>query len=257
MNECAEDFWNPERYARDARFVTELALAVLELLDPRPGERILDLGCGDGRLTLAIRERGAAVVGVDAAPAMVKAARARGLEAHHLDARNLAWRAAFDAVFTNAVLHWIRDGMDEVLAGVLRALRPGGRFVGEFGGFGNIAAITTALRAVLPRFGIDPDRCWPWHFPSDVAWREALLRHGFVAVEVQLLPRPTPLEHGIEGWLRLFAAPLLAALAPAERERAVAEIAALLRPALYEPGRGWYADYVRLRFRARRPPEGG
>lgn len=245
--------WDAGRYARDASFVPALAGAVFEWLDPRPGERILDLGCGDGSLTSRLIAAGAGVVAVDASADMVRAAQARGIDARCLDARAIAFEAEFDAVFTNAVLHWIRDGMDRVLAGVLRALRPGGRFVGEMGGFGNVAAITVAILAVLESRGIDGRGLLPWMFPTAEAWATRLRRTGFRVERIELVPRPTRLDAGMEAWLELFAGPFFAALPEAERAASRREVARLLEPVLQDEAGVWHADYVRLRFLARRP----
>ena len=146
--------WSAEGYATNAGFVPVLGRAVLDLMDPKPGERILDLGCGDGTLTAQIAERGAAVVGVDASPDLLAAAKARGLDARLMDGQRLAFEAEFDAVFSNAALHWMLD-QDAVADGVRRALKPGGRFVAECGGHGNIAAIATALADLA---GVGPRR---------------------------------------------------------------------------------------------------
>jgi SAM-dependent methyltransferase len=160
---------------------------VVALLAARPGERILDLRCGDGALTEQLAAFGCTVVGVDAGPDMVAAARRRGLEAHMAGGEDLPFLADFDAVFSNAALHWMRDA-DAVLRRVRRALRPGGRFVGEFGGHGNVAAITVALVAVLTRRGIDGHVAVPWYFPSAGAYAAKLEAHGFAADQIDLIP---------------------------------------------------------------------
>ena len=161
--------WNAGTYVHNAGFVAELGVPVLDLLAPRPGERILDLGCGDGALTLTLAARGAEVVGVDASADMAAAARARGLDARRLDGHALSLEATggqpFDAVFSNAALHWMLDP-DAVIAGVARVLRPGGRFVGEFGGAGNVGQIGRALVSALERRGLDGATVWPWYFPD-------------------------------------------------------------------------------------------
>src|SRR5580698_7637076 len=144
--------WNPTVYAEVGAFVPSLGAGVLEWLDPKPGERILDLGCGDGQLTAKITASGAEVVGIDASPAMVEGALSKGIDARIGNAEALPFRSEFDAVFSNAVLHWVRD-QDAMIAGVKRALKPGGRFVAEMGGHGNVAAIHVALIAVLERHG--------------------------------------------------------------------------------------------------------
>jgi SAM-dependent methyltransferase len=157
----ARQSWKAGRYATHARFVADLGAPVLDLLAPRTGERILDLGCGDGALTEKLAALGCSVVGVDAAPDMIAAARARGLDARVMDGEGLDFEDEFDAVFSNAALHWMRRPAD-VIAGVRRALRPGGRFVGEFGGHTNVAAIIVALIAVLDRRGVDGAAAIPW-----------------------------------------------------------------------------------------------
>ena len=244
--------WDPNGYRRNADFVPKLGDAVLALLAPRPGERILDLGCGDGALTQALVTAGARVVGVDASSEMVAAAQARGLDARVADGAALAFDGAFDAVFSNAALHWMVRA-DAVIAGVHRALKPGGRFVGEFGGHGNVAAITVALVAVLRRRGIDGAAAIPWYFPAPEAYRARLEAHGFVVDSIALVPRPTPLPTDMAGWLDTFAAPFFAGLEPADRAEALDEAVALLEPVLRDTAGQWTADYVRLRFAARRP----
>ena len=244
--------WQARRYAETANFVPTLGLPVLELLDPQPGERVLDLGCGDGALTEKIAAAGATVVAVDAAPDMVRAARARGLEAHVVPGQSLAFDGEFDAVFSNAALHWMRPP-EAVLAGVFRALKPGGRFVAEMGGQNNTAAIMVALRAVVQRRGLDAGRLSPWYFPSDAAYREKLERTGFAVAEIAIHPRPTVLASGLAAWLDMFTEDFFGPLPPGERAAARAEAIALLQPVLTDETGTWIADYVRLRFRAVRP----
>jgi trans-aconitate methyltransferase len=245
----ATQTWDPEQYARNARFVSDLGMPVVELLAPQPGERILDLGCGDGALTAKLVALGCAVVGVDSSPAQVAAARQLGLDARVMDARALDFDAEFDAVFSNAVLHWIPRAGD-VIAGVRRALRPGGRFVGEFGGQGNIRAIVGALYAALRRRGIDPVPLNPWYYPSDAEYRSRLEAHGFRVRSIALIPRPTPQPGDISGWLETFAGVFLSAVPERDRPALVAELREALRPALCNADGKWVVDYVRLRFAA-------
>lgn len=242
--------WSAEGYARNARFVADLAAPVVDLLDPHPGERILDLGCGDGVLTQAVVARGAVVVGADSSAPLVAAARARGIDARLADGQRLDFAGEFDAVFTNAALHWMPDA-DAVIDGVRRALRPGGRFVGEFGGHGNVAAIATALIAAVNARGVDGAARFPWFFPTAEDYAARLEAHGFQVVAIGLHPRPTPLPTGIEGWLETFAGPFLAGFDDAARAAALNDAIALLAPSLRDPAGGWTADYVRLRFAAR------
>lgn len=254
----AADAWSADAYGRNARFVSDLGAPVLALLDPRPGERILDIGCGDGALTALIAEAGAEVVGLDSSADMVAAARARGIEAHVGDAARIAAdRIAadrpFDAVFSNAAMHWMTDP-DAVLSGIARVLRPGGRLVAEFGGHGNVAAIHTAIVAVMARHGVETDLSEIWYFPTPEEHGARLEAAGFAVGEIGLIPRPTLVEEGVGAWLTTLAAPVLALLPREAREEAVAEIAALVTPALVD-GRGrFWADYVRLRLRAERVP---
>ena len=247
----AADTWSASDYAASARFVSDLGAPVLDLLGPVEGQDVLDLGCGDGALTERLAAAGARVVGVDASPDMVRAARARDLDARLGDAEALAFDDAFDVVFSNAALHWMTRP-DAVLAGVARALRPGGRFVAEQGGLGNVAAIRTALIAVLAAdHGVETDLRGVWYFPGPDEHRARLERSDFHVEEIALIPRPTPVEAGMEAWLATLAAPVLA-LAPEEARAGMARrVAALLAPALRDSAGRWWADYVRLRFCAR------
>jgi SAM-dependent methyltransferase len=242
--------WDAARYAANARFVAELGAPVVDLLAPRSGERILDLGCGDGVLTARLAGLGCEVVGVDADPDMVRAARTLGVDARIVDGRALAFVDEFDAVFSNAALHWIKDDPDAVIAGVARALRPGGRFVAEMGGHGNVAAITVAMLAALERRGIDGRAVIPWYFPTVSAYRERLERHGFAVGRIDLLPRPTALPTGMAAWLDTFAGPLVTGVGAGERAKVCEEATELLRPVLCDDNGRWTADYVRLRFAA-------
>jgi trans-aconitate methyltransferase len=244
--------WDPDRYARNARFVAELGMPVVELLAPRPGERILDLGCGDGALTAKLAGLGCRVVGVDASLAQARAARQRGLDVAVVDGHDLPLRPAFDAVFSNAALHWMPHAR-AVMAGVWRALEPGGRFVAEMGGRGNVAAIRSALYTALDRRGIDAAAIDPWYFPDPDAYAALLREQGFSVLSMELLPRPTPLPGDMAGWLATFAETFTVVLPEADRPAFVAEVCRMLEPGLRAPDGRWVADYVRLRFAALKP----
>jgi len=252
VGQTSRQHWSAARYAEAAHFVPALGAPVLELLAPAPGEQILDLGCGDGVLTEKIAAAGAVVVAVDAAPDMVAAARGRGLDARVMAGQDLDFETAFDAVFSNAALHWMRPP-EKVLAGVYRALKPGGRFVAEMGGHNNTAAIMVALAAVVGRYGLDARRLSPWYFPSAEAYGKKLEAAGFAIDDIRIIPRPTPLPAGLEAWLDAFAEDFFGALPPAERVAARSEVVELLRPVLMDERGACIADYVRLRFRAFRP----
>jgi len=243
--------WNSSRYAQNARFVSDLGQPVLELLDPQPGERILDLGCGDGALTEKLVAAGAQVVGVDGSIDMINASRKRGLDARVMDAYDLTFNNEFEAVFSNAALHWMKRHPDVVLQGVRRALKPGGRFAAEMGGHGCVAAIVVALCATLEKHGIaQPASFIPWYFPTVEDYRVRLERAGFRAEYIALIPRPTPLPTGMRGWLETFAIPFTNLLPEGEHAGFLDEVTERLRPALCDEQGRWTADYVRLRFLA-------
>lgn len=247
-----EQTWDAERYARNARFVSDLGAPVVELLAPKPGERILDLGCGDGALTEKLLALGCTVLGVDASENFVDAARARGIEVQHMDGEHLSFASEFDAVFSNAALHWMKRA-DAVIDGVWRALKPGGRFVGEMGGDGCVATIVTALNAALARRGIDGDRLNPWYFPTVEDYRHRLEARGFDVTWIALIPRPTPLPGDVTGWLETFAVSFTSALPEKDRPNFLADVQEALRPRLCDATGNWTADYVRLRFAATKP----
>ena len=245
--------WNAEQYAKNARFVSDLGQAVLDLLNPQPGERILDVGCGDGALTERLVAAGANVVGVDSSADMVRAAKDRGLDARLVDGYTLEFDSEFDAVFSNAAMHWMKRDPDAVVAGVYRALKPGGRFVAEMGGHGCVAAITVALCATLQEGGLsNPADLIPWYFPTPDEYQARLEAAGFVIEHIALIPRPTPLPTGMRGWLDTFAIPFTTTLPEYKRGEFLDEVTEKLRPVLCDSNGRWTADYVRLRFLARR-----
>ena len=243
--------WNAQRYAQHAHFVPALGEPLLDLLKVQAGERILDLACGDGVLSKKIADQGGVVVGVDSSPEMVEAAKKRGIDARLMDAYDLKFNSEFDAVFCNAALHWMKRDPDAVIAGVKRALEPDGRFVGEMGGHGNVAAITVALLAILQRHGLR-DAVNPWYYPTVDEYRGKLESAGFRVEYMELIPRPTLLLTGMRAWLETFAMPLFRQLRENEQDPAMNETVELLRPVLCDSNEQWTADYVRLRFLARR-----
>jgi trans-aconitate methyltransferase len=245
--------WNAEQYQAGYSFVWQYGRDLLGLLDPRPGERILDVGCGTGQLTAEIAAAGAQVTGIDNSPAMIGQARqnAPALRFEVQDVCALPYREEFDAVFSNAVLHWVRR-TDEAAASMARALKPGGRLVMEMGGRGNVRHVLAASDRALLALGVpDPENHHPWFYPSVAEYAAILEKCGLEVTLAALFDRPTPLEHGLAGWFEMFGGRLVEAL-PAERladyHRMVEEFASDQLRA----GSGWVADYRRLRVVARK-----
>ncbi|WP_423823933.1 methyltransferase [Salinisphaera sp. SPP-AMP-43] len=250
--------WQAEDYQRNARFVADLAVDLLDWLEPRPGERILDLGCGDGTLSERIAAAGAEVIGVDGSPAMVEAAKQRGLQAVEADAQRLAQSQVvghdFDAVFSNAALHWMSAHPQAVVEAVFARLKPGGRFVAEMGAAGNVAPIQAALRAEAAERGFDPDALDPWYFPAERDYCDRLVAAGFKVECTDCFERPTPLPGDVAAWLTTLARPFVTAFVEGEaRDRYVAAVRARLADTLQDDDGRWTAPYVRLRFIARKP----
>lgn len=240
--------WNLDDYITNARFVPALATDVLTWLAPQANERVLDVGCGDGELTAQLHHARVRVVGVDSSRELLVAARARGLDVQWADARSLPFESEFDAVFSNATLHWVPD-LGAAARSAHRALCPGGRFVGEFGGHGNIAAICAAFRALASKWGLD-DLFMPWTYPTPDEFEAVLRGAGFEPRRLALIPRPTPLPTGMRGWLRTFASSLVEQFPLEAREPVITEVEAALRWSLCDTQGRWHADYVRLRFEA-------
>lgn len=245
--------WDARLYRERTGFVSDLGAPVVELLRPRPGERILDIGCGDGVLTEKLVDTGCRVTAIDASEDMVRAAGARGIDARLMDATGLQFESEFDAVFSNAALHWIRP-MEKVVAGVYRALKPGGRFVAEFGGHGNVRAIRSALHAALAKRGVAPDDVDPWKFPSPGEYERMLRDHGFEVESIEHFDRLTELPGGIADWIESVGRPFLRALPAGDRTSFLEEVETALAPVLRGDDGIWRADYVRLRVFAVKPP---
>ena len=232
----------------------QLGAAALDLLDPRPDEHILDVGCGDGALTRKIVERGATVVGIDNSADMIDAAKAAGLDAHLLDASKMRFEAEFDAAFSNAAIHWMLD-REAVAAAIFRALKPGGRFVGEMGGEGNIAALRGGIRAELMARGYPVPAEDPQWYPTPEQFSRVYRDAGFTDIDAEIIPRETELAAGVAEWVKTFRAGWLdAAQVPeGDRDEVAAAIERRLEPQLRRPDGSWFADYVRLRFTMRKP----
>lgn len=246
--------WDPASYARNARFVSDLGSPVVEMLAPKPGERILDLGCGDGVLTKRLADLGCEVTAIDSSVPQIEAARKLGLNAFVISGEDLPYNEEFDAVFSNAVLHWIRR-TDVMLAGVYRALKPDGRFVAECGGHGCIRKIRTALVQALNSRGFNGEARIPWYFPTPGDYATRLERAGFRVDTIALIPRPTPLPGDIIDYLETFARNFFQGFSDEARNEYLQEVRAILEPQLRDADGRWVADYVRLRFAATKTRE--
>lgn len=245
--------WSAQHYADNARFVGDLAGEAVRLLSPQPGERILDLGCGDGYLTERLAAAGADVVGFDYSPALVAVARARGLDARFGNAEELPFEDEFDGVFSNAAMHWmLRAGA--VVEGVARALKPGGRFVGEFAGARNAQIIRREVHAALDRRGINSAEVDPWYLPTAEQYGDVLKAGGLVITHIELFDRPVTIDYPIGEWIRTFGSPYLTVLGDGQTEPAfLEEVTDRLKSELLGPDGRWSVDYTRLRFRAEKP----
>ena len=238
--------WVAADYAKVGGFVPELGRAALELLDPKAGERILDVGCGDGALSIKMIDLGAEVVGIDNSPDMVEAARSNGVYAELLDAADMDFDRRFDAAFSNAALHWMLE-KERVAGAIFTALRLGGRFAGEMGGEGNLAKLREALDEVLVIRGYAPPTQSSNWYASAQEFADVYEDAGFTQVDARLIDRPTELEHGVAGWVTTFRRGWLDAADVPEDERDE------IGRAVAERVGSNVADYVRLRFIMRKP----
>lgn len=241
--------WNASLYDQKHSFVSEYGKSLIPLLEPQPGESILDLGCGTGHLTKAIAETGAHVVGIDSSPSMIETARTTypDLEFLVADARDFSFPTTFDAIFSNAALHWIPEA-EEVVRCIVAALKPGGRLVAEFGGKGNIAAIISAFQQSLQEVtGMEEDL--GWYYPSIGEYASLLEQHSLTVRLAMLFDRPTKLEDGEKGlrnWLLMFRGDILQKVPDEVRSQVLERTEAKARDVLFREDH-WVADYRRLR----------
>jgi trans-aconitate methyltransferase len=240
--------WSPQLYEGQHSFVWKYGADLLPLLAPAEGERIIDLGCGTGHLTAQIAESGATVLGIDRSPEMIGQARQNFPKLRFMlaDATSFEVPEPADAVFSNAVLHWVTDAEGAVRA-IGRALKTGGRFVAEFGGKRNVARVLTGVRTAAAERGFEAAN--PWYFPSLGDYAAILERYGFEVRYGLHFDRFTPLEEGdtsLSEWLDMFGGALLAKIPVSERKGVVRRAEELTRDYLHRDGR-WHVDYVRLR----------
>lgn len=239
--------WDAKSYSDRCHFVAHHGERILSSLMVKPGDRILDLGCGTGELSLKLIGKGATVVGIDESPAMVSVAKEHGIDARVMNGMALEFDTEFDAVFSNAAMHWMTDP-DAVLKGVARALKPRGQFVAEMGGHGNVAAIHGVMRACLHARGCKIPE--PWYFPTRESYAEKLVSHRFQIDSIDLVPRPTPIHTLLDEWLKILAKPFLLNVPDNERTDFLEDVTQSLAPVLQTQNGDWILDYVRLRFRA-------
>ena len=251
--------WDASLYDGKHAYVYGYGREVVDMLDPKPGERVLDLGCGTGHLTQEIAARGAQVVGVDSSPEMIAQAIAEypALDFRMADARTMQFDAPFDAVFSNAALHWVHEA-NQAAARIAAALKPGGRFVAEFGGKGNVSAIQEGIRHALSSVGIDPSGIFPiWYFPSIAEYTQILESNGFEVLWAAMVPRDVVLDDpdaGLRDWIRMFAGKALQVVPEQKVKDFLTAAETYCRVQLYRDG-AWHADYRRIRVVARKADE--
>ena len=246
MNETNQ--WNPNTYNKHTAFVSQLALPVVDLLDPKEGEKILDVGCGEGTLAVEIETRGAKVIGVDMSPEMIEQCQAKDIEAYVGSVISLPYDEEFDSVFSNAMLHWVKDSKSAV-QNIAKSLKNGGCFVCEFGGKGNAYTLVSAMQEVFekhPEFGEFDN---PWYFPSVEEYTTLLESEGFKVEYMKIIPRATPMDD-ISNWLDIFANGVTKHLSKEQFEIFKEECRAILKETIYSQEEGWMLDYKRLRVRA-------
>ena len=240
--------WNADKYNKHADFVSNLATPVVDLLNPIENEKILDLGCGDGTLAVEIEKFNTKVIAVDLSQSMVEKTKEKNIEAYVMSATELNFNNEFDAVFSNAVLHWVKDSKIAINK-INTSLKNNGRFIAEFGGYGNIKFLTDAMQKVFNNHQEYGTFNNPWYFPSDKDYKKLLEDNGFKVEYIELIPRPTSIDD-ISNWLDIFANGIVSHLTNEQQLNFKQEVRKILKPKIYTEKNGWVADYVRLRFKA-------
>ena len=239
--------WNVNDYTKNASYVSQYGQDVLELLNPKSGEHILDLGCGDGELAQKIEAKGAIVTAIDSSEDMIHAAQKRGLNAHVISGEEMNYENRFHAIFSNAALHWMKSS-DIVIGNTFTALQANGRFCAEMGASGNVQTIVAQIYKELARNGLNGDDYNPWYFPQKQTYAQQLEQAGFVIEYIEQFDRPTELPTDVAGWLSTFAKPFLIDIDEAQTEDFIQSIKEGVSDTLKDKNGKWYADYVRLRF---------
>ncbi len=243
--------WNVDLYNDKHGFVHQYGSQLIDLLAPKEGELILDLGCGSGQLTSKISESGAKTIGIDSSEEMIKASQELfpDLDFYHMNAVSFTFERRFDAIFSNAVLHWVKD-QELATTNMFKHLNEGGRLVVEFGGFGNVGTIVNAIRSSLNSRGFHKNAGLErWYFPTISEYTSLLEEVGFEVVFAQLYDRPTLLESknkGIEDWIEMFGSHFFLGIDPKEKAAILSEVQNNVRSKCFKDGQ-WYADYRRIR----------
>jgi len=240
--------WNPETYNKHTHFVSELALPVVDLLNPQKGEIILDVGCGEGTLAIEIQRRGAKVIGIDMSQEMVAFSKQKGIEAYAGTVTDLPYENKFDGLFSNAVLHWVKNAK-EAVQNISKVLKKGGRFVCEFGGEGNAYYLVSAMEEVFANHSEFGEFDNPWYFPSVQEYKALLEAEGFNIEYIEIIPRPTPMDD-ISNWLDIFANGVTSHLTQEQFSIFKKETTEILKTKIYSEEEGWMLDYKRLRVKA-------
>lgn len=243
--------WNVDKYKHNADYVPILGQDLLNLLSPKPKEKILDIGCGNGELTKKISQFNCSVYAIDNSPQMVKAAKNNGINAQVLDAQKMNFNNKFNAVFSNAALHWMKNP-NAVISNVYQALKTNGRFCAEFGAKNNIKTIVDAIYAQLQNLNLNGDNYNPWYFPDETEYRLKLEKNGFKVVEISVFERPTTLPTNLVGWLDTFATPFMQDIPTEKKSSFMQAIENTLASKLRNKNNNWIADYVRCRFLAKK-----
>ncbi len=243
--------WNASLYDQKYAFVFNYGESLVNILAPQAGERILDLGCGTGHLTAQIAAAGAQVIGVDKSATMIATAQQNypEIEFHVMDATELSFPTPFDAIFSNATLHWIPQAEQAVIS-MARVLKPGGRLVAEMGGYGNVATLIHAVQEAA-RSVANLEISSGWYFPTIGTYASLLEKHSFEVQNASLFDRPTTLEgeDGLRNWIQMFGPQMLQQIPPELYNEVIAKADAIARPQLFHDQQ-WVADYRRLRITA-------
>lgn len=243
--------WKTNLYNDKHAFVYQYGESLIELLAPKAGERILDVGCGSGQLTAKISESGATVIGIDLSKEMITDAKQKypHIEFFIMDAADFHFNEPFDAIFSNAALHWVLK-KDEAVECIYNNLKAGGRIVAEFGGKGNVQTIVNQLRQSLAKRGYEENaQLELWYFPSIGAYTTLLEKHRFRVTLAQHYDRPTELadsKSGVIDWLEMFGNVFFKDVGPADKEEIKQEVQEMIKDTCFSNGK-WYADYKRIR----------